>query len=447
MKKPNIIFMITHDTGRYLGTYGRKVDTPELDKLADNGVRFDQYFCPAPQCSPSRGSILTGSYPHNNGLIGLAHLDFHINEGTKTMPGELSKNGYETTLIGFSHETIGEEEFGLYSSTKKLGYQRYEQVEGSRAPQVADKTIEFLNEKAGNDDHDPFFVNVGFWETHRTFDEYDPYADDVNEIDVLEYLPDTPNIRQDLSQFQGSVKVLDKAVGRIMQTLKETGLEDNTIVVFTTDHGIAFPRAKGTLKDAGLETALMFYSPKLLEGGRIINDMLCNIDMMPTILELTNTPIPESLDGKSFASLLRGESSKIRDEFFCELTWHDKYHPMRGIRTNDYKYVKNFEDGPAIYMPVDIHRSLSGPDVREEFYVPNQPEELYDLNKDPLEYHNVIDDPAYQTIANQLRGKVNEWMVKTEDPLLGEEKISGIESKKWAEETRKGNTYEGMRNK
>ncbi len=261
MKRPNIIFMITHDTGRYLGTYGHQVETPNLDKLAENGVRFDQYYCPAPQCSPSRGSILTGKYPHNNGLIGLAHLGFHINEGETTTPNELRKAGYETSLIGFSHETIGEEEFGQYSSTYKLGFDRYEAIEGARSPRVADKTIEFLKEKADKDDDQPFYANVGFWETHRSFDEYEPLADDVDSINVIDYLPDTPNIRKDLSQFHGSVKVLDEAVGRIMHALEETGLSDNTIVIFTTDHGIAFPRAKGTMKDAGLETALIFLQP------------------------------------------------------------------------------------------------------------------------------------------------------------------------------------------
>ncbi|PWU66600.1 sulfatase family protein [Gracilibacillus dipsosauri] len=445
MKRPNIIFMITHDTGRYLGTYGHQVETPNLDKLAENGVRFDQYYCPAPQCSPSRGSILTGKYPHNNGLIGLAHLGFHINEGETTTPNELRKAGYETSLIGFSHETIGEEEFGQYSSTYKLGFDRYEAIEGARSPQVADKTIEFLKEKADKDDDQPFFANVGFWETHRSFDEYEPLADDVDSINVIDYLPDTPNIRKDLSQFHGSVKVLDEAVGRIMHALEETGLSDNTIVIFTTDHGIAFPRAKGTMKDAGLETALIFYNPALFGKGRVIGDLLCNIDMMPTILELTETAIPDQIDGRSFASLLRGESSVVRNDFFCELTWHDKYHPMRGIRTNQYKYVKNLKDGPKIYMPVDIHRSLSGPDVRKEYYVANEPEELYDLEKDPFEEHNLINDPAYKKVASELREKVSKWMRETKDPLLSGQDIPGVESKKWAEETHKGNTYEAMK--
>ncbi|MFM9279887.1 sulfatase family protein [Paenibacillus jiagnxiensis] len=440
MSKPNIVFMISHDTGRYLSCYGHQVPTPELDRLAAEGVRFDEYYCTAPQCSPSRGSILTGKYPHNNGLVGLAHLNFHIREDQTTLPMAMHEAGYDTTLIGFSHETIGEEEKGTYSSTNKLGYQNYLGIEGSRAPQVAETAIEFLQKKANEPDGLPFFANIGFWETHRSFDEYDDIKDDINQVQVPPYLPDTENIRKDLAQFHGSVKVLDEAVGRIMRTLKETGLEDNTIVVYTTDHGIAFPRAKGTMKDAGLETALIMYSPKLIEGGRVIKEILCNIDIMPTLLELADGSIPADLDGKSFASLLRGEKKAVRDDFFCELTWHDKYHPMRGIRTTRYKYVQNFEDGPKIYMPVDIHRSISGPDVREEFYVPNEPEELYDLEKDPLEYTNLIDDPDYAEVARELRTKVEQWMSSTDDPLL-HGPVEGIESAKWAEEARHGRAY------
>ncbi|MEC0184822.1 sulfatase [Paenibacillus peoriae] len=439
-KQPNIVFMISHDTGRYLSCYGNQVPTPQLDDLAKKGVRFDQYYCSAPQCSPSRGSILTGKYAHNNGLIGLAHLKFNIQEGETTLPIEMEKAGYETALIGFSHETIGDTEKGVYSSTHKLGYQFYEGVEGSRAPQVAEKSIQYLREKAADPDGKPFFVNIGFWETHRSFDEYDNIKDNPETLKVLAYLPDTPNVRLDLAQFHGSVKVLDEAVGSIVNVLKETNLLENTIVVYTTDHGIAFPRAKGTMKDAGLETSLLMFGPNFMQGDRVIDDLLCNIDIMPTLLELAGAKIPTDVDGKSFASRLMGDSGPVREEFFCELTWHDKYHPMRGIRTSRYKYVKNFIDGPKIYMPVDIHLSLSGPDVREQFYVPNEPEELYDLSTDPLEYTNLIHDPAYANIAAELRDKVEEWMNTTDDPLL-QGPVEGIESAKWAVEAQNGRAY------
>ncbi|GKU84718.1 sulfatase [Niallia sp. NCCP-28] len=444
MNKPNIIFMISHDTGRYLGCYGHQVETPEIDKLAEKGIRFDQYYCPAPQCSPSRGSILTGLYPHNNGLIGLAHLGFAIKDEITTLPQAMQKAGYETALIGLSHETIGTPppiEDRVFSSTYKLGYDRFEEVKGDRSPYVAKKAIEFLNEKSSNSSHQPFYLNIGFFETHRDFDEYEPYADNVEDVEAFAYLPDTPNVRKDISLLNGSAKVLDKAIGEIMECIHNSELSKNTIVIFTTDHGLAFPRAKGTFKDAGLETALLISGPEI-NGSQINQNLLCNIDLMPTLLELAGAPIPKELDGRSFAALIKGEKKEIRDEFFCELTWHDRYHPMRGIRTNQYKYVKNFADGPNIYMPFDAHKSLSGQEVRKEYYVPNVPEELYDLEKDPLEKNNIINEASYSLIAEELRKKVENWMIQTKDPLL-KGPVLGVGSKRWEEELRNNNAYPG----
>ncbi|WP_138417924.1 sulfatase family protein [Aquibacillus sediminis] len=444
MNQPNIVFMISHDTGRYLGTYGHKVESPNIDELAEKGIKFNQFYCPAPQCSPSRASIMTGLYPHNNGMLGLAHKNFSINGDKTTLPKELKKAGYETNLIGFSHETIGDEPEGVVSSTYKLGYDNYQEVPGNFAPQVTDHVEDFLDNKATTTDNKPFFVNIGFEETHRPFDHYEDEADDINDVEVLSYLPDTENIRKDLALLNGSVKVFDRAVGRIIRKLEETGLDKDTIVILTTDHGLPVPRGKGSLKDAGLETLLIAYSPNLIERNKEMDQLLCNIDLMPTLLELAGAQIPDDLDGKSFASLLTGSEEKVREEFFCEMTWHDRYHPMRGIRTENYKYVLNLEDGPMIYMPVDTHKSIAGQDVQEQYYVPNEEEELYDLTKDPLEEKNRISDPAYLQIAEELRTKVNNWMKETNDPLL-HGTVEGVESKQWAEEEAKGTTYQGRK--
>jgi len=441
MNKPNILFMITHDTGRYLGTYGYDVDTPEIDKIAEEGIRFDEYYCPAPQCSPSRGSILTGRYPHNHGLIGLSHKGFSINEEITTLPKELNKANYETTLVGLSHETIGDEKPRKSSSTTKLGYQNYIPVEGNLSTGVADEIIELLEEK-NKEQSEPFFINAGFEETHRPFEGYEEWEDDPDTVKVPDYLPDTQKTREDFAKFHGSIKALDKDVGRIMNKLRNSKFYKNTIVVFTTDHGIAFPRAKGTLKDAGLETALIISSPDLIKKGVVNDDLLNNIDLMPTLLELAGVRSADELDGRSFASLLSQDSKpeKVREEFFAEMTWHDKYHPIRGIRTEKFKYILNLEDGPKIYMPLDIHKSLSGEEVQEEYYVPNEPEELYDLDKDPLEENNIINNSEYKEVAQNLRQKVKVWMEESNDPLLNGP-VEGISSESWKEEEEKGRTY------
>ena len=440
--KPNILFMISHDTGRKLQSYGYKVETPELTKLSGEGIQFNQAFCVAPQCSPSRGSILTGLYPHNNGLLGLAHLGFCINHKHTTLPKELQKNGYETTLIGLSHETINEAppiEKRIFSSTYDLGYDHFVDVPGDRAPQIATEVANFFHRQKDNEK--PFYLNVGFFETHRSFDEYRPYADDVSEVEVFDFLPDAKKIREDIALYNGSAKVLDAAIGKINTTLKETGLDKNTIIIYTTDHGVDFPKAKGALKNAGLETALIIVLPESGQKNVKCDALVCNVDLLPTILDLIEAEIPDQLDGKSFAKLLISSvDEEIRESIFTELTWHDRYHPMRSIRTKEFSYVRNFEDGPKIYMPIDAHMSPSGEEVRDECYLPNTEEELYDLRKDPKEEQNVIEHPDYQEIAFNLREKVAKWMSDTDDPLL-KGSIPGIGSKRWDAEIEAGRAY------
>ncbi|WP_407267947.1 sulfatase [Radiobacillus sp. PE A8.2] len=414
MEKPNIILITSHDTGRYLGCYGRGVETPEINQLAEEGIRFDQYFCPAPQCSPSRGSMISGMYPNRHGLMGLGHLGFSMKPEIVTLPKAMTACGYESVLIGLSHERIDDD-----SSPEAIGYERFEAVPGNRAHDVADKVEAFLQEKASTTLSRPFYASVGLHETHRKgylFDEYEPVQEE--QVDIPSYLPNTSQTQDDFAHFQGSVKLLDQAVGRIVQSLKDTGLENDTLIIYTTDHGIAFPRAKGTLFDAGLETAFIMRWTNGFRGGRVQNELLCNIDLMPTLIEIAGGEAPINVDGESFLPLLKEESEKARNQFFCELSWHDLYHPMRGVRTNRYKYIRNFEAGPSVYMPADIYQSPSGCVVRDAYSTPNQKEELYDLKLDPLEQNNLIHDASYSHLLTDLRKRVVQWMEQNHDPLL-----------------------------
>ncbi len=444
MNRPHILLITSHDTGRYLGCYGRGVNTPSIDRLAEEGIRFDQYFCPSPQCSPSRGSILTGLYPSNHRMTGLAHLGFSMKEEVRTLPMQLGKAGYETILVGLSHETIGEHGGVRFTSGEKLGYDRFEQVGRGLAGDVADRVNALLEERANATNNTPFFIHAGLFETHRDFEQYSAMADPLEQVSPPAYLPDTVGVRRDFADFHGSVKTMDAAINRIMTTLKASGLDEHTLVIYTTDHGIAFPRAKGTFMDAGLETSLIFYWPGRIQGGRTIQELLCNIDLMPTLLELAGAQIPNGIDGYSFLPLLQLEDSeqsyKPREQFFCELTWHDLYHPMRGLRTDRYKYVCNFERGPSVYLPLDIHRSLSGQAVREEYYVPNVPEELYDLENDPLERVNLAKDQQYEHMLNDFRSRVLRWMEDNGDPLL-KGPVPGSMAPEWQLEFDQGTAY------
>jgi N-sulfoglucosamine sulfohydrolase len=414
---PNIVLIHGHDIGRYLGAYGRRVETPHLEALAETGVRFTSYFCPAPQCSPSRASMMTGRYPHNNGMMGLAHLDWALHDPKEALPHRLKALGYETYLFGEQHEA---------SSGEILGYDR---SFGTKWPQLAREVAPaFANylENLGQ----PFFASVGFFEAHRPFDHPGPvperrsslrvYKDDKpEEVEVLPYLPDTAEVRKDIAALNGRVKAADEGVGMVIRALEDRGLRENTVVIFTTDHGVAFPRAKGTLYDAGLEVAFIASWPGHFASGEDKDELLCNIDLAATLLELLGANIPETLDGRSFLSLLKGEAGEVRDHFFCEMTWHDRYNPVRGVRTNRWKYIRHYSAEPEVYLPADVKESPSGREVLQRGTGALAREELYDLASDPLELDNLIDDETYADVADALSRRVSRWMEETSDPLFG----------------------------
>lgn len=433
--KPNVVLITCHDLGRFLGTYGRDIETPEIDELGERGVLFDNNFATAPQCSPSRGSIMTGKYPHNHGLIGLAHEGYgwELDESEKTLPHYLNEAGYETHLFGLQHESRTPENLG------------YENVHGSgvgerRAEPTTDRFLDFLDDHQREKDERPFFASVGFFEPHRPYgmDQYE--NEDPNEVSALPFLPDTREIREDLGGLYGLIYRVDESVGRIKRQLKESGLAEDTLLIFTVDHGIAMPRAKGTCYDPGVGVALIVYKPGEFSGGRRYKELTSNVDLLPFILDYLDIEVPEGLDGKSFLPLLKNGDYSEKDFVFHEITWHDKYNPIRAIRTNRFKYIRNFVNTPSVYLPADVYDSPSGEATRNGYYRSTRPdEELYDLERDPLEKENLAEEPELSKTKNRLSGMLQTWMQESNDPLLEGPVPPTDEQKKTIEESDLGN--------
>ncbi|APW98503.1 sulfatase [Halobiforma lacisalsi AJ5] len=454
--RPNVVLITCHDLGRYLGCYGADVETPRIDEFADRGALFENHFVTAPQCSPSRGSFMTGRHPHVNGLMGLAHGDWELDDGERILPHYLDDLGYETHLFGLQHIT---------QDTDRLEYE-YVHSEGNlypgvspdvheanRARNVASVVSGFL-EKAAFDA--PFFAAVGFFELHRVEEENGRFGfdsdyyetDDPDEVRPLTYLPDRRGVRQDLAEMHGMVRAVDDAVGSILDALAETGLEEETLVVFTTEHGIAFPRAKGSCYDPGIEAALLLRYPGVADDGTRYDELVSNVDVLPTLLELVawdggdggndgggdgngngdekrdgtvvdDLERPDGLNGRSFLSLLTGDEYEPRERVFAGMTWHDMYNPVRAIRTEQYKYIRSFWHLPEVYLTKDVFASEAGRAVRESDAVPPRPyEELYDLEESPQENENVVFEPRYQDVREDLARQLHEWMAATDDPLL-----------------------------
>jgi arylsulfatase A-like enzyme len=408
--RPNILFIICHDLGQHLGCYGAGLETPNLDALAADGVVFRNYHCSAAQCSPSRGSIITGRYPHNNGLIELCNAGGELYPGTVTMQMLFRDAGYSTHLIGHQHETPRD--------PRELGYQHIEFSSGA-AKNAAKSAAQWLMQRGRSGTSKPFFLNIGTGEPHRPYHRKGYRVDDPAKVKLLPWLPDRPGIREDIAHLNGLVYALDEAVGEVMGALRASGLADNTLVIFTTDHGLAMPQAKCTCYDPGTKTALIMRLPGRWDGGKVYDQLLVNCDLLPTLLELIGARPPDNLDGRSFLGLLDGGGYTPRNHIFTEMTFHGFYNPMRCIRTRRYKYIRNFADLPLVYMPVDIWEEPAGKEMREEYHGARRPrEELYDLEKDPLEMNNLAADPACAEIKGDLRRRLETWMRETGDKLL-----------------------------
>ena len=408
----NLILIDCHDLGRHLGAYGRStVPSPHLDALAVDGVRFDNSFCTAPQCSPSRAGLYTGRYPHATGMFGLAHEPFgwRLHDNEVHLARYLRDAGYTTIQVGVQHVTDH-----APAAVRELGFQQVRPAH--HAGDVAHLAIDWLRSSPQR----PFFLNIGFTEPHRDenglFRQAPP--DTSQGVEVPAYLPQTAEAHAEFAELQGVIGLMDRAVGQIWAALQELDLLDDTWLIFTTDHGLAMPRAKSTMYDPGIETALLMYSqPFGLTGGRAFDRLISNVDLVPTILEMLGLAVPARIQGHSFAGLLRGTAYEPREYVYAEKTFHTDYEPQRAIRSASHKLIWNAEVD-IINVAGDIMHSPIYPQMINQLTIERPPFELYDLVTDPLEQHNRINDADYRPIATELRQHLLAWMRRTNDPLL-----------------------------
>ncbi len=404
----NVLLVHWHDLGRYLGAYGHAdVHSPRMDALAAEGILFTRAHATAPLCSPSRGSLFTGLYPQTNGLLGLAHHGWEYRAGVRTLPAILAESGWHTVLFGMQHET---------SVPSRLGFAEFD---------VSNSYCEYVVERASAWLRDPpdrkFLLTTGFFETHRPYphERYEPA--DAARVTVPDYLPDTPEVRGDLADFYGSITVADAAVGELLDVLDETGLAENTWVVFMTDHGPALPRAKSTLYDAGTGIALIVRPPRArAAGGRVYDELFSGVDLLPTLLEFLGVQVPSKVEGLSHAQNLLQHSVEVREAVYTTKTYHDSFDPIRAIRTKEYSYIENYTQRPLLDLPWDIEESAAGQAVARYVNEPRPERELYDLVADPTERNNLFitgDVDKAEAVAKDLALLLNDWRNKTNDVI------------------------------
>jgi N-sulfoglucosamine sulfohydrolase len=414
----NVVLIQTDDSGRYIGPYGHDVANPHLDRLADEGVLFRNAHCAGPTCSPSRAAMLTGESPHESGVMGLTHRGFSLDDPTRHLARTLADAGYETAHCGQSHESAcPPEELGYRQSLEDPGSDGA--LDGSFGREEIDYSLaraaaEFL--RADHDD--PYLCYVGLFNPHRPF-PHDNLDVDPGSVQPPAPLPDVPAVREDMAAYLTAARIVDDCVGHIVETLRETGDLDDTIVVFTTDHGIAFPEMKCDLFDGGTGVSLIARFP---DGprGETEDALVSHLDLYPTLCESLGVDTPAHCSGESLRPLIEDETDAVRDAVFSEVTYHASYEPKRTVKTERYTYIRRYQ---GAHGPIVLPNTDPGPSkdfLLDHGYADRErpAEALYDRYHDPVERDNLIDDPAHEDVAERLRTRLDDWMHETDDPLL-----------------------------
>jgi len=431
---PNILLIVSEDNGPDIGVYGVEgLSTPNLDRLASEGILFERAFVTYSVCSPSRGTIFTGLYPHQNGQIGLATHRYRMYEDiTNTLPVLMKQAGYQTGCLGKLH--VNPEEalpFDFYpikgSNFAKKNLPAYAQ-EASRFMRASDE---------------PFFLMVNYPDVHFPLQrqvEGMP-ANPLTGRDVDAALPfigtDSERLRAFTANYYNSMMRLDESIGMLLDSLEATGKANETLIVYLGDHGAQFSRAKCSNYEAGLRVpSIMRWEGKIAEGRRT-NQLISTVDLLPTLLDAAGAEISEELPGFSLLPLAEGEiDSLTRKYVFAGGTGSAAffYYPRRSVRDERFKLIVNLlperENPKYYYYAQHFNQHFAGGTTLEEIaaapvFVKAAYErwksppsyELYDLEKDPYEFYDLSEDPAYRPVLNRLRTALEVWQEETRDPF------------------------------
>jgi N-sulfoglucosamine sulfohydrolase len=443
--KPNIVLIVSDDHGLdALGCYGNPVvQTPHMDRLAAEGVRFSNAFCTTASCSPSRSVILSGKHNHANGTYGLEHTFHHFSsfENIKSLPVYLSEAGYRTARVGKYH--VAPEKVFRFETVLSVGAANNMQALGRSPVEMAEKCKALI---AAEDDR-PFFLYFCMDDPHRglPFDTWpgpNPFGNRTQgypgvkavkyaakDVIVPPFLPDTPECRAEIAEYYQSVSRADQGIGRLIEILQNERKYESTIVIYISDNGIAFPGAKTTLYDSGMRLPCIVKIPWLKQQGVVNHAMISWVDITPTILDFAGVSNDTlSFDGRSFKPVLYGDVQS-REEIYASHTFHEvtMYYPMRVVRTRKYKLIWNIAHKLEFPFARDLWESSTWQSVirnDKDTYAGrpidafiNRPEfELYDLEADPAELNNIAADPQQAKTVVLLQKKLQKFQEDTNDP-------------------------------
>ena len=407
--QPNIVTITCHDLGQHLGCYGvPSVNSPNIDRLASKGIIFKNFYSTSAVSSPGRASLATGRYPQSNGLMGLTHAPWwwNINENEKHIAQLLAEKGYSTTLIGFQH----------IATPERLGFKEHLSAKNN-AVETVKEAVDFFRNRA--DVKQPFYLEIGFTEVH---DPYKHGIDSSKGIFVPGYLESTDEIRDQLAKFQGDIKFLDNCIGEILNSIEKSTASENTVIIFTSDHGIGFPGAKWSARKAGINVPFIIFQPNsIFSGGKIFHEPMSNVDVLPTLLEFLGFGIPQNIEGVSFMKLIEGkENTPPRSAVFAQYTSDMKRdNQSRTVISGKYQLIWYFDAGRTVKYPTNTSPSKFAAHVEREETTGTRPfYELFDIESDPWELEDLGGKNEYHGIMQKLSKELIGWMKYVNDPLL-----------------------------
>jgi N-sulfoglucosamine sulfohydrolase len=434
----NILLITADDLDKFsLGCYGSQVEdiSPNIDKFASEGIRFENGFINHAICMPSRAIIGTGRYGHNSGAMGFMHID-HAGAGDMIM-AILKDQGYKTGVLSKVLHSTPDTSF-------KWGYIKYQSDLGfGRDPSLYyQHATEFFAQC--KEEGKKFYFMINSDDPHRPY--YNPDASNAthggqkppsrlytpSEVEVPGFVADVPKVREEISWYFNSVKRLDDTFGKVMLALEESGFAENTIVLFLSDNGIAIPFAKANTYFASNRTPWLMKWPGIIDPGQVDDQhFISEVDFLPTILEALQVEAPGNIDGRSFLPVLYGETQVDRDMVYCQID--NKISggptPMRSVISKDLIYIFNpWADGERIYRNNNEGRTMAGmveaantdPEIaaRVDLFRKRTLEELYDLQKDPDCLNNLIGNPDYDNAYTQMSQEMRDVLVESDDLVL-----------------------------
>lgn len=422
---PNILIFIADDWGwEESGAYGNSsIKTPNIDKLAAQGMRFDNFYLTASSSSPSRSSILSGMYPHNTNAMNLHdNMPDYIN----LIPDALRSNGYYTMLVGKSH--------GTNTPVLQTKFDLTANIEKGKPWTMGELWLKTLKERPAKK---PFFMFAASTDPHRPYvdSEFtDPY--DPSDVVVPPYLQDSPEMRAELVGYYNEISRFDKHVGQVVDMLAQEGVLENTLIIVMSDNGRPFHQSKSRVNVQGLKSAFIVHYPAIIKSGCITKSLASAVDIAPTVLDVAGLRKSAGMQGVSMMPILKNKESRIRKYAFGEHNWHVFRAFERAVITEDFVYIRNWLPhitNPGVFdvikMPSHLRMKESyekgqlPPEQSDTFIVPRAPEELFNTTKDIHCLYNIADNERMSQKIIEMRVALDTWIDATGDIFPGENNL------------------------